>query len=303
MVSHIDGFQCSEMRGDGSRQGVVREPRPSDLKNVGAPRIPHGTSGTESPQDTRSWKPAAILLTGHHAQAPAVLDDSRTLPQGDGGAGPAFAGGAVGGERNLIVLDAGNVLNDAIAVRGPGTRGQQPGQVRRIGILDAAARAATQPLKSRRRIGFPKTHDRVSMSSQRKRSNQKFAPNEMGSMVCLRSSNLAPRILLRVRIGSFGDCRLNVRFARERTRLGSVASGNRQRGRPSVTILTAPTPVDRNTLRVSPDEGEFRDWSPLSTPPILLRLPLHRRRIRVFHLEPIAPISGRTRLTARADLP
>jgi hypothetical protein len=41
-------------------------------------------------------------------------------------------------------------------------------------------------MKSRRRIGFPKTHDRVSMSSQRKRSNQKFAPSEMGSMVCLR---------------------------------------------------------------------------------------------------------------------
>jgi hypothetical protein len=49
-------------------------------------------------------------------------------------------------------------------------------------------------MKSRRRIGFPKTHDRVSMSSQRKRSNQKFAPTEMGSMVCLRSSNLAPRM-------------------------------------------------------------------------------------------------------------
>jgi hypothetical protein len=51
-------------------------------------------------------------------------------------------------------------------------------------------------MKSRRRIGFPKTHDRVSMSSQRKRSNQKFAPSEMGSMVCLRSSNLAPRMSL-----------------------------------------------------------------------------------------------------------
>ena len=35
------------------------------------------------------------------------------------GARPAFAGGAVGSERNLIVLDAGNVLHDAFAVRGP----------------------------------------------------------------------------------------------------------------------------------------------------------------------------------------
>src|SRR5262245_3838823 len=68
----------------------------------------------------RFWKPAALLLTGHHAQAPAVLDHSRTLPQGDGGTGPAFAGGAVCGERDLIVLDTGNMLHDAFAVRRPG---------------------------------------------------------------------------------------------------------------------------------------------------------------------------------------
>jgi hypothetical protein len=42
---------------------------------------------------------------------------SRTLPQGNGDAGPTLAGGAIGGERNLIVLDAGDVLYDAFAVR------------------------------------------------------------------------------------------------------------------------------------------------------------------------------------------
>ena len=36
-----------------------------------------------------------------------------------GGARPALAGGAVGGECNLIVLDPGDVLDDAFAVRGP----------------------------------------------------------------------------------------------------------------------------------------------------------------------------------------
>src|SRR5262249_42960180 len=40
-------------------------------------------------------KPAVLLLTRHHAQAPAVLDHSRTLPQGDGRAGPAFTRRAV----------------------------------------------------------------------------------------------------------------------------------------------------------------------------------------------------------------
>src|SRR5262249_24909055 len=62
----------------------------------------------------------ALLLTGRHAQTPTVLDYSRTLPQGDGCAGPAFAGGAVGSECNLIVFDACDVLDDAFAVRGPG---------------------------------------------------------------------------------------------------------------------------------------------------------------------------------------
>src|SRR6516165_4838170 len=61
----------------------------------------------------------ATLVRPSHAQAPAVLDHSRTLPQGDGGTGPAFAGGAVGSERDLIVLDASDVLHDAFAVRGP----------------------------------------------------------------------------------------------------------------------------------------------------------------------------------------
>src|SRR6516164_9772866 len=64
-------------------------------------------------------KPAALLLTGHHAQAPAVLDHSRTLPQGDGGARPALAGSEKRGECDLVVLDASDVFHDAFAVRCP----------------------------------------------------------------------------------------------------------------------------------------------------------------------------------------
>src|SRR5262245_48984072 len=56
----------------------------------------------------------------HYAQAPAVLDHSRTLPQGDGRAGPAFTRRAVGSECNLIVLDACDVLDNAFAVGCPG---------------------------------------------------------------------------------------------------------------------------------------------------------------------------------------
>jgi hypothetical protein len=40
----------------------------------------------------------------YHAQAPAVLDHSRTVPQGYGNARPALAGGTEGGESQLVIL-------------------------------------------------------------------------------------------------------------------------------------------------------------------------------------------------------
>jgi hypothetical protein len=47
----------------------------------------------------------------HHAQAAAVLYHPGTLPQGDGDAGPTLAGGEERGERDLVVLDPGDVLD------------------------------------------------------------------------------------------------------------------------------------------------------------------------------------------------
>src|SRR5262249_36107224 len=41
------------------------------------------------------------------------------LPQCDGNARPALAGGTEGGERNLVVFDARDVLHDTFAVRCP----------------------------------------------------------------------------------------------------------------------------------------------------------------------------------------
>jgi len=60
------------------------------------------------------------LMDLHRAQAPAVLDHSRALPQGDGRARPAFTRRAIGGECDLIVLDASDMLDNALAVRRPG---------------------------------------------------------------------------------------------------------------------------------------------------------------------------------------
>ena len=61
----------------------------------------------------------ADLVRPGHAQTPAVLDHSRALPQGDGGARPAFAGGLVGRQRKFIIFNAGDVFHDALPVRSP----------------------------------------------------------------------------------------------------------------------------------------------------------------------------------------
>jgi hypothetical protein len=49
------------------------------------------------------------------------FEGARARPaQRDGRARPAFAGRAEGSERNLVILDAGDVLHDAFAVGRPG---------------------------------------------------------------------------------------------------------------------------------------------------------------------------------------
>jgi hypothetical protein len=50
---------------------------------------------------------------------PAILDHARTLARRDGHPRPAFTGGAEGGECDLIVLDARDMLHDAFAIGGP----------------------------------------------------------------------------------------------------------------------------------------------------------------------------------------
>ena len=78
----------------------------------------------------------------HDAQVSAVLDHSITLPQGNGDAGPTLARGEIGGERNLVVLDAGNVLDDGFAVRRPGINAEREVSSRcGHGIRDASSNA------------------------------------------------------------------------------------------------------------------------------------------------------------------
>ena len=55
----------------------------------------------------------------HHAQAPAVFDHSRTLPQGNGVAGPADAGCAVGRECNLVPYEPGVRRQSDVEFVGP----------------------------------------------------------------------------------------------------------------------------------------------------------------------------------------
>src|SRR5262245_34517521 len=76
------------------------------------PSRPRVSSRSRASACDLSW-PAVLLLTGHHAQAPAVLDHSRTLPQGDGRAGqvPTLWQGISPGSLERIV---------AITVQSPG---------------------------------------------------------------------------------------------------------------------------------------------------------------------------------------
>jgi hypothetical protein len=97
-----------------------------------------------SRHDASSSSARRLLVqpTLYYAQASAVLDHSITLPQGDGNARPTLARGEIGGERNLIVLDAGDVLNDGFAVRSPGINAE--GEVSSRcghGIRDASSKA------------------------------------------------------------------------------------------------------------------------------------------------------------------
>jgi hypothetical protein len=103
----------------------------SDVRS--APMLPSlaRSSAARDARGLRPLTPARPAPRGH-AQAPAVLDHTRTLPQGDGSAGPTFTGGVVGGERNLVILDAGDVLDDAFPVSSPridaeGLGDQMPG--------------------------------------------------------------------------------------------------------------------------------------------------------------------------------
>src|SRR6516162_2330337 len=74
------------------------------------------------PAKARRLAPAAFA-TGFRpggSRPPAILNDASALAQSDRSARPAFAGDAVGGERKLVVLDASDVFDDALAVRRPG---------------------------------------------------------------------------------------------------------------------------------------------------------------------------------------
>src|SRR5262245_10655104 len=73
----------------------------------------------QSQRHNTSAPACAPLVRPSQTQAPAVLDYSRALAQYDGNAMPAFTRRAVGSECNLVVLDTGNMLHDAFAVRCP----------------------------------------------------------------------------------------------------------------------------------------------------------------------------------------
>jgi hypothetical protein len=71
--------------------------------------------GPEWPSVADRTKATLCLLS----QAYRRFDHSRALSQGDDRAWPALAGGPIGRHRYLEILDAGQVLDDALAINGP----------------------------------------------------------------------------------------------------------------------------------------------------------------------------------------
>jgi hypothetical protein len=78
--------------------------------------IPAAGSWRGSPSDSLFCHYGPALVRPREAQAAAILDHSRALPQRDGCVRPAFNRGAVGGECNVIVLNARDLLDEAVAV-------------------------------------------------------------------------------------------------------------------------------------------------------------------------------------------
>src|SRR5262249_22426027 len=118
---------------------------------------------------------------------------SRTLPQGDGRAGPAFTRRAVGSECNLIVLDACDVLDNAFAVGCPsidaeGEVSSQSGHLRPLYPIptadapDAGDEAERLKVGDRSHHGLPAAHGEV---------RQAFEAGEYPA-VFLRESNAVP---------------------------------------------------------------------------------------------------------------
>ena len=154
--------------------GIVRTFSPSagtvtnKVPQLGSPQFVYPPN-TQPSGGGGALIPSAIRWSGH-AQPSTVLNDASTLPQGDGDARPAFAGGVEGSKRNIIVLNAGDVFNDAFAVRGPG--------------IDAVGEVSSRCSSSRPRCGGEGfgcgnnnlQTDTPPSSPQNKRKQLRFAP-------------------------------------------------------------------------------------------------------------------------------
>ena len=99
-----------------------------------------------------------LVGPGGRSCLPTILDHPRALAQRDWGAGPTFTGGVVGGERNLIILDAGDVLDDAFPVRCPRINAECEVRSKRRGHLIPPSRftaGACDAVAEVRGLGFP----------------------------------------------------------------------------------------------------------------------------------------------------
>ena len=115
--------------GDGTGSPQVGLSRPPGSARL-APALLHVSQARAARSPSLRWlvlPPAAFAALlgprerkkGANSRTPAVFNHPRVLPQGQCRFGPTLAGSMVGRHRDLEILDASHVLDDALAVVGP----------------------------------------------------------------------------------------------------------------------------------------------------------------------------------------
>src|SRR6476660_3996580 len=102
-----------------ARASHVRATRTRPVQFPAPPGLRSGARASLQPAAFAALLRPRERKKGANSRTPAVFNYPRALPQGHCRFGPALAGSMVGRHRDLEILGASHVLDDALAVVGP----------------------------------------------------------------------------------------------------------------------------------------------------------------------------------------